>query len=332
MKNIRIHAPRRRFLGASLALLSFLGFASSAAAQNWPDRPVKLLVPFAAGGNIDITGRIVAAHLSEALGQQVVVENRVGGGGSIATEAVGRAPADGYTLLWGSTNVIAILPHITKVAYDPQKDLAPVFALGSSPQVLLVNSKIPAKTVAEFVAWVKAQPDKVAYGGGGGAGSASNLIMAQLLKRAELKMTFVGYRGTAPALTDVIAGHIPVTFVPILEAYAQRSNPNIRMLAVSSGKRSPRLPDVPSLAETYPGYDAVSWTGMFAPAGTPKAIVDKIAGEMERALKDPKFLGLIQGNGIDPMGYGPAKFAEFVKSEYVNWGGAVDIAGVKLQQ
>ena len=325
------HARRRRFLGATFALLAFLGLADAAGAQNWPERPVKLLVPFAAGGNIDVTGRIVAARLSETLGQQFVVENRVGGQGIIATEAVARAPADGYTLLWGSTNVIAIVPHILKAPYDPQKDLAPVSALGSSPQVLLVNANIPVKNVAEFVAWVKAQPAKMAYGGGGGAGSASNLIMSLFLKRAGLQMTSVGYRGTALALTDLIAGHIPTTFVPMSEAYAQRNNPNVRILAVSSGRRSPRIPDVPSIAETYPGYDAVSWTGMFAPARTPKAIVDKIAGEIDRALKDPKFLALIQNNGIEPMGYGPDKFAQFIKSEIPKWGEAVEIAGVKLK-
>lgn len=325
------HTRRRRFLGASLALLASLSLTGAASAQNWPERPVKLLVPFAAGGNIDVTGRIVAARLSETLGQQVVVENRVGGSGIIATEAVARAPADGYTLLWGSTNVIAIVPHITKAPYDPQKDLAPVSALGSSPQVLLVNAKIPAKTVAEFVAWVKAQPAKIAYGGGGGAGSASNLIMSLFLKRAGLQMTSVAYRGTAPALTDLIAGHIPTTFVPISEAYAQRNNPNVRILAVSSGTRSPRIPDVPSIAETYPGYDAVSWTGMFAPTGTPKAIIDKLAGEIDRALKDPKFLGLLENNGIEPLGYGPEKFAAMIKEEIPKWGEAVEIAGVKLK-
>jgi tripartite-type tricarboxylate transporter receptor subunit TctC len=328
---IEMHALRRRTLGATLTLLS-LTVATAAEAQNYPDRPVKLLVPFAAGGNIDVTGRLVAARLSETLGQQFVVENRVGGNGIVATEAVARSTADGYTLLWGSTNVIAIVPHTTKAPYDPQKDLAPISALGSSPQVLLVNSKVPAKTVAEFVAWVKAQPDKVAYGGGGGAGSASNLIMSLFLKRAGLQMTSVGYRGTAPALTDLIAGHIPTTFVPISEAYAQRSNPNVRMLAVSSGQRSPRLPDVPSVAETYPGYDAVSWTGMLAPAGTPKAIVDKIAGEIDRALKDPKFRGLIEENGIDPLGYGPERFAQMIATEIPKWGEAVEIAGVKLQR
>jgi hypothetical protein len=173
MKHHRTHSPRRRLLGACLALLSLLGLTGTANAQNWPDKPIKLLVPFAAGGNIDVTGRLMAARLSETLGQQVVVENRVGGGGIIAMEAVQRAAPDGYTLLWASTNVMAIVPATTKVKYDPVKDFAPISQLGSSPQVLLVNSKVPAKTVAEFVAYAKAQPQPLAYGGGGGPGSAS---------------------------------------------------------------------------------------------------------------------------------------------------------------
>jgi tripartite-type tricarboxylate transporter receptor subunit TctC len=334
----RISAPRRRFLGASLATLAipFLGLGGPAAAQDaakdWPDRPIKLLVPFAAGGNIDITGRLVAARLSETLGQQIVVENRVGGSGIVATEAVARSAPDGYTLLWASTNVIAIVPNTTKAPYDPIKDFAPISALGTSPQVLLVNGKLPVKTVPEFVAYVKAQKEQLPYGGGGGAGSASNLIMALFLERAGLKMTSVAYRGTAPALTDLIAGHIPTTFVPILEAYAQIGNPNVRMLAVSSGKRSARLPDVPSIGETYPGYNTVSWTGMLAPAGTPKAIVDRLASEIVRATKDPKFVDQLKENGIDPIAEGPEKFAEMIAAELPVWAEAVKIAGVKVQR
>ena len=331
MKTKASPALRRRFLGASLALATVCLFAGPVGAQSWPERPIKLLVPFAAGGNIDVTGRLMAARLSEVLGQQVVVENRVGGGGIIATEAVARSAPDGYTLLWGSTNVIAIVPATTKAPYDPVKDFAPVSALGTSPQVLLVNSKLPVKTVKEFVDYAKAQPQPLAYGGGGGPGSASNLIMSLFLARAELKMTGVSYRGTAPALTDLIAGHIPTTFVPISEAYAQRTNPNIRILAISSGKRSPRLPDVPSIGETYPGYSAVSWTGMLAPAGTPKAIVDRLANEMVRAAKDPKFAELLQEQGIDPIAEGPEKFAAMIASEIPIWAKAVEIAGVKLK-
>ena len=312
-------------------MLGALCLAGSASAQNWPDKPVKLLVPFAAGGNIDVTGRLMAARLSEVLGQQMVVENRVGGGGIIAMEAVQRAAPDGYTLLWASTNVMAIVPATNKVKYDPIKDFAPISELGSSPQVLLINAKVPAKTVAEFVAYAKAQPAPLAYGGGGGPGSASNLIMALFLARADFKMTSVSYRGTAPALTDVIGGQIPVTFVPISEAVAQATNPNIRILAVSSDKRNAALPDVPSIAETYPGYNAVSWTGMLAPAGTPKPIIDKIAGEMLKASKDPKFIEQLKSAGIDPLVEGPEKFAAFIAAEIPNWAKAVEVAGVKVQ-
>jgi len=331
MKTHRIPAPRRRFLGATLAVLSTLALTGPGLAQNWPDRTIKLLVPFAAGGNIDVTGRLVAARLSEALGQQMIVENRVGGGGIIAMEAVMRSAPDGYTLLWASTNVMAIVPATNKVKYDPIKDFEPISELGSSPQVLLVNAKVPAKTVAEFVAYAKAQPAPLAYGGGGGPGSASNLIMSLFLHRAGFKMTGVSYRGTAPALNDVIAGVIPVTFVPISEAVAQATNPNIRLLAVSSDKRSAALPDVPSIAETYPGYNAVSWTGMLAPAKTPKPIIDKIAGEMQRAAQDPKFVDQLRSAGIDPAVEGPEKFAAFIAAEIPNWAKAVEIAGVKVQ-
>jgi tripartite-type tricarboxylate transporter receptor subunit TctC len=331
MKNLTSQSSRRQLL-AALSVLPLLATALPAGAQSWPDKPIKLLVPFAAGGNIDVTGRMMAARLSETLGQQVVVENRVGGSGIIATEAVARSAPDGYTLLWASTNVIAIVPATTKTPYDPIKDFAPVSALGESPQVLLVNSKVPAKTVAELVAYAKAQSQPLAYGGGGGAGSASNLIMSLFLARAELKMTSVSYRGTAPALTDLIAGHIPVTFVPMSEAYAQRTNPNVRILAVSSAKRSPRLPDVPTIGETYAGFGAVSWTGMLAPAGTPKPVVDKLANEMVRAVKDPKFVALLQENGIDPIAEGPDKFAAMIAAEIPVWAKAVDIAGVKIQQ
>jgi tripartite-type tricarboxylate transporter receptor subunit TctC len=328
----RLHALRRRTFGACLVLAGLVGLAVPTGAQDWPQRPVKMLVPFAAGGNIDVTGRLVAARLSEKLGQQFIVENRVGGGGMIATEAVARAPADGYTLLWGGTNIIAILPHTTKVPYDPVKDFAPVLMLGSSPQVLMVSSKLPVRTVQDFVAYVKAQPQKLPYGGGGGPGSASNLMMSLLLKRAGLEMTAVSYRGTAPAMNDLIAGHIPVMFAPMAEAHAQAKNPSVQLLAVSSEKRSQRLPDLPAIAETYPGFNAVSWTGMLAPAGTSKAIVNKLAAEIQAALKDPQFAGLLLNHGIDLIGAGPEEFAAAIAAEIVAWGEAVKLAGVKTHR
>jgi tripartite-type tricarboxylate transporter receptor subunit TctC len=215
-------------------LLSAIGAAH---AQSWPQRPVKVVVPFAAGGNIDVMGRLAASRLSETLGQQFVVENRVGGNGIIAADTVAHAAPDGYTLLWAPTSVVAIFPAITKVAYDPVKDFVPISLFSISPQVLIVNPKIPATTVPEFVAYAKSQKEKLVYAGGGGPGSSSNLIMAIFLKRAGLDMMNVSYRGTAPALTDVIAGHIPTMFIPISEALPQARAGSIRMLAVSSATR-----------------------------------------------------------------------------------------------
>jgi tripartite-type tricarboxylate transporter receptor subunit TctC len=318
----------------SLFVLTAVVVAAGAAlAQSWPQRPVKVLVPFAAGGNIDVMGRLAASRLSEAFGQQFVVENRVGGNGIIATEAVARAGADGNTLLWASTSVIAIFPAITKVGYDPVKDLAPVSLFSVAPQVLIVNPKLPAQNVPEFIAYVKAQKDKLAYAGGGGPGSASNLLMSLFLKRAGLEMTNVSYRGTAPALTDLIAGHIPTMFVPISEALPQARAGLIRMLAVSSGTRSREAPEVPTIAEQgFPGFDMASWTGMMAPGGTPKEIIDGMAGEFARALKDPQFVAHMEKAGAEPAAdASPAAFATFIAKEIPLWGEAVKIAGVTLQ-
>jgi tripartite-type tricarboxylate transporter receptor subunit TctC len=317
----------------SLVALAMLA-AGSALAQVWPQRPAKVLVPFAAGGNIDVMGRLAASRLSDAFGQQFVVENRVGGNGIIATEAVARAPADGNTLLWASTSVIAILPAISKVGYDPVKDLAPISLFGVAPQVLIVNPKVPARTVPEFIAYAKSQKERLAYAGGGGPGSASNLLMSLFLKRAGLEMTNVSYRGTAPALTDLIAGHIPTMFVPISEALPQARAGLIRMLAVSSGTRSREAPQVPTIAEQgYPGFYAVSWTGLMAPAGTPTEIIDRMAAELARALKDPQFVEHMQKAGVEPAGdASPAEFSAFIAKEIPFWGEAVKTAGVTLQQ
>jgi len=319
--------------GLIVATIAALSTLSTAQAQSWPQRPVKVIVPFAAGGNIDVTGRLASQRLSETFGQQFVVENRVGANGLIGTEAVVRAPADGYTLLWASTNVIAIFPAIQKVAYDPQKDLAPVSLFSSAPQALVVNPKFPAQNVQEFVAHVKAHPKQISYGGGGGPGSASNLLMSIFMKRAGLDMNNVSYRGTAPALQDVIGGHIPTMFVPISEALPQARAGLVRMLAVSSGSRSREAPEVPTIAEQgFAGFHAVSWVGMMAPAGTPKEIIDRMAGEFGRALKDPKFLEAVHNSGADEASdTSPAEFASFIAKEIVLWGDAVKAAGVTLQ-
>jgi len=303
------------------------------AQQSWPQRPVKVLVPFAAGGNIDLMGRLASARLSEAFAQQFVVENRVGGNGVIATEAVTRARPDGHTLLWASTSVIAIFPAISKVNYDPVKDLSPISLFAVAPQVLIVNPQLPAHSISEFVTYVKSQKEKLAYGGGGGPGSASNLIMAILLKRAGLEMSNVSYRGTGPAMTDLIAGHIPAMFAPISEVLPQARAGLVRMLGVSSSTRSAEAPEVPAIADAgYPDFHAVSWTGMMAPAATPAEIINRMAAEFARALKDPPFVAHMRQAGVEPAKQtSPTEFAAFIKSEIALWGEAVRIAGVSLQ-
>jgi tripartite-type tricarboxylate transporter receptor subunit TctC len=299
---------------------------------DWPQRPVRVIVPFAAGGNIDVIARLTSQRMGEVFGQQFVIENRVGGNGTIAAESVARALPDGYTLFWGGPAVISIFPAITKASYDPVKDFKPISVIGVNPQVLVVNAKLPIADVAAFIAYVKTQPQGLPYAGGGGPGSLSNLLMALFLKRAGLEMTSVSYRGTAPAMTDLVAGHIPTMFVPLSEALPQAQAGNIRMLAVSSAARARQAPAVPTIAESgFPGFHGESWNGVLAPAATPDPIVNRIAAEFARAAKEPKFVERLDQEGVDPLGSSPAETAKFIAADMALWADAVKIAGVSLQ-
>lgn len=316
-----------RMLLASLAIFAISGLSHPAQSQDWPQRPVKIVVPFAPGGNADGMARMVAQRFNDVFNQQFVVENRTGAGGAIAVEGVARSPADGLTLLWGVQPQIVILPAMTKVPYDPVKDLAPISVLGTNPFVLVVNGKLPVKTVPEFVTYVRAQPGKPSYGSSG-LGSVAQLAMALFLKRANLEMTAVHYRGNAPALADVIAGHVPAMFSSLADALPHAASGAVRLLAVSGAKRASQIPDVPSIAETgYPGYNVVTWNGLMAPAGTPKPIVDKIAAEMARAVKDAKFAERLIAYGVDPLGNSPAEFTQLIAAEIPLWIEAVNLAG-----
>ncbi len=320
-----------RMLATGFLAIAALALTHHAQAQDWPQRPVRILVPYAAGGNSDSMARLTGQRLSETLGQTFVVENRVGGNGAIAGDAVARAAPDGYTLLWGVQPALTIAPAMAKVPYDVQKDFAPISVVGTNPFVLVVNKDVPAKSVAEFVAWVKSQQGKLSYAEGS-AGSLTHLSMALFIKRAGIEMTNVSYRGNAPALTDVIAGHLPTMFSNLSDALPHAQSGAIRILAVSSETRVPQLPDVPTVAELgYPGYKAVTWNGLMAPAATPKPIVDKIAGELAKAAKDPAFVDKLAKLGADPSNLTPAQFAELVAADLKQWAEAVAIAGVKPQ-
>jgi len=314
---------------ASLVLAAALGLGGLACAEDWPQRPVRIIGPYAAGGNADVLARLTARWLSDAFGRQFVVENRVGGNGTIAAEAVARAPADGYTLLWAVVPPIAIQPALAKVPYDPVKDFAPISVIGTNPFVLVVNKNVPATSVGEFVAWVRGAPARLSYAEGA-AGSLTHLAMALFLKRAGIEMTNVSYRGNAPALTDVVAGHLPTMFSNLSDALPHLASGEIRALAVSSDRRAPQLPNVPTVAESgYPGYRAITWNGLMAPAGTPKPIIEKIAAEMARATKDANFVWRLASLGADPLGNSPQEFAALIAADLKTWAEAA--AGVKLQ-
>jgi tripartite-type tricarboxylate transporter receptor subunit TctC len=314
---------------ALLAVMVALGPGPAAGAEAWPQRPVRIVVPFPPGGNTDGIARIIAQRLGDALGQPFVVENRAGASGAIAAEAVARAPADGYMLFMGSPSQIAILPAMTKVAYDPVKDFVPISNIGTNPFVLVVNANLPAKTVAEFVAYVAAQPNPLAYAATA-LGSPSHLSMALFLKRAGLTMTPVLYKGAAPALNDVIAGHVPTYFANFSEALPHADGTALRLLAVTGSQRAPQLPDVPTLSESgFPGFKTLTWNGLLAPAGTPREIVERIAQEVAAATRDAKFVDRLAGYGVDPLGNSPEEFAAMIATDLALWAEAVKIAGVQ---
>jgi tripartite-type tricarboxylate transporter receptor subunit TctC len=244
-------------------------------------------------------------------------------------EAAVRSPADGYTLLWGVQPQIVILPAINTVPYDAVKDLAPVSVLGTNPFVLVVNGKLPVKSTADFVSYAREQGKPISYGTSG-VGSIAHLAMALFAKRANLSMTAVHYRGNAPALSDVIAGHVPAMFATLADALPHAADTNVRLLAVTGDKRAPQLPQVPTIAESgYPGYNVITWNGVMAPAGTPKPIIDKMARELAAAVKDAKFAEKVTAFGVDPLGNTPAEFAGLIAREIPQWKEAVALAGVK---
>jgi len=292
--------------------------------------PIRIVYPYAAGSSGDAAARLLAQGLTEVFGQAVVVENRIGANGTLAAQSVARAPADGYTLFWATTPQIAISPAMTTVPYDPVKDFTPISAVLTATWVLIVNSQMTAKTLAEFVDYARAHPNLV-YAQGG-VGSVGHLAMAMFLKRAGLEMPGVSYQGNAPALNDVIAGHVPTMFSVLGDAVPHIASGGIRPLAVSSDRRSPHIPEVPTIAESgYPGFRATSWNGLMAPAGTPEAIVYRIATEVARVAKEQKFVERLMSFGVEPVGSGPEELATMVAADIALWPAALRTAGVKGQ-
>ncbi|HEY4142944.1 MAG TPA: tripartite tricarboxylate transporter substrate binding protein [Pseudolabrys sp.] len=317
------------FLGAVVGALVTMSPISALAA--WPERPVTIIVPFAAGGNTDGFGRMAAQRLGEAFGQTFIVENKPGAGGAIAADLVAKAAPDGYTLFLAALPVMAVVPAIQKVRYDVLKDFAPISNIGTNPFALVVNKDLPIHSLKEFVEYVRAHKGEMSYGSAG-VGSLNHLSMALFLKQAGLEMVHVPYKGNAPALADVVGGHVQAMFSNLSDALPQTKAGNVRMLVVSSEQRSVMAKEVPTVAESgYPKYKVLTWNGLMAPAGTPKEIVEKISGEIAKAVKEPKFREQLINYGADPLGDTPAEYRAMLEKDIPIWAEAVDIAGAKQQ-
>jgi tripartite-type tricarboxylate transporter receptor subunit TctC len=316
-----------RLIGATAAT----SIAAPALSQQWPQKPIKMIVPFPPGGLTDGIARLLGRQLSEGLGQPIVMENMGGAAGAIAASTVARAPADGYTLFLGSLTQIAVVPALEGVSYDPVKDFTPISNIASAPFVLMVNPSVPAETLKEFVDYVRRQPGRIPYASSG-IGSIAHLSMALFLKCAGIAMIHVPYKGGAQAITDLVGGHVAAYFGTRTDAVQQFRAGAIRLLAVSDERRSAQFPDVPTVGESgYPGFRTTTWNGLMAPARTPELIIDKLAGEAQRAVKGQAFSQSLANIGVDPIGDSPVEFAATIAADVPLWAEAVRVAGIKPQ-
>jgi len=316
-----------------LAAMLVLALAPvSARADDYPSHPIRLIVPYAPAGGADAVARIVAKRVSETIGQPIAVENRGGAGSIIGTEMVKKADPDGYTLLLGQSGPISINPAVYKeLPYDPEKDFAPITMTTAYPYILVVNAKLPVKSLQDFVAMVKAKPGEFNYGTTG-IGAANHLVTELFSSRAGLKMVHVPYRGTALAVTDLLAGQVTMVFADPVSALPHIAAGTLRALAVTSKARSAVAPDVPTIAESgYPGFDAIAWHGILAPAGTPPPIIAKLHDQIVAALDDPPTKALLQAQAMATVGDTPQEFAAFIHGDIAVWKAVAAQAHVSLQ-
>jgi tripartite-type tricarboxylate transporter receptor subunit TctC len=323
-----MNLPRRRFLHLAASAAALPAVSRIARAQAYPSRPVRLLVGFSAGGNADTIARPMGQWLSERLGQPFVIENRPGAGTNIATEAVVRAPADGYTLLMvGPTQAINATLY-DKLNFNFIRDIAPVAGIISTANALIVNPSVPAKTVPDFIAYAKANPRKVNMASGG-TGAPSHIAGELFKMMTGIDMLHVPYRGAAPVLTDLMGGQVQVYFGPITASIEHIKAGRLRALAVTTATRSDALPDIPTMGEFLPDYEASTWYGVGAPKATPAEIVDKLNREFNAGLADPKIKARLADLGGVPMPMTPPDFGKFLVDETEKWAKVVKFAGLK---
>ncbi len=306
--------------------------APSAMAQQYPSKPIVLVVPFAPGGTSELISRLVAQKLTERLGQQVVVENRPGAAGNIAMEQVARAAPDGYTLILGHIGTLAVNPAMfPKLPYDAIKDFAPVSLIAAVPNIVTVNPAVPAKTLKEFLDLARAKPGSINYGSAGN-GSAGHLAMEYLKRIAKTDMVHVPYKGTGPMLTDLLAGQTQATFTGSSPLIPHIKSGKLRALAVGSAMRIPSLPEVPTVAESgFAGFETAQWYGIIAPAKTPPAIIQKLSVEIAQVMKQPDVIARLSGDGTVMIGSTPNEFAAYISKEMKRWGEVVHDANIKAE-
>ena len=320
---------RSRKVAALFAVL-FCAIQAPATAA-YPDKPIRLIVPFPAGGATDFMARSMAQKLGERLGQAIIVDNRGGAGGAVGAEAAATAPADGYTLLFSTMGVLAINPSLyPKLRYDPQKDFAPVSLTHATANMMVVHPSVPAKSVQELIAYAKANPGKLTFGSSGN-GTSSHLSGELFKSMAGIDMSHIPYKGTGPALTDLLTGRVSM-MIDTVSVHIENVNAGkVRALGVTNAKRTPSLPNVPTIAESgLPGYEVSIWLGVLAPAGTPADIVGRLNAEIGKVMSDPEMKAQLARSGIEPLHSTPAEFAAAIRNDTAKWSKVVKASGATV--
>ena len=314
----------------STVILSAL--AVSAVADDYPNKAIRLIMPYPIGGSIDIAGRMVAQRLADNLGQAVVVDNRTGAGGIVGTETGARAAPDGYTVLMGGTGTLALSPSLQKnLPYDPNKDFTPVTLLVTIPYVVVVQPSFKAANIRELIALAKAKPKEINYGSGG-SGSAPHLAAELFKTMADVRITHVPYKGSTPAITDTMSGQVQLTFTGIPSVMTQMKAGRLRPIGVTSLKRTAALPEVPTIAESgVPGYEVNPWFGVLLPARTPQPLVSRLNAEILKVLQLPATRERFAAEGFEAVGNTPAQFAAYIKADQIKWGKVIKDAGIKAE-
>ena len=319
-----------RFPIRTVTAAAILGFAAAATGQNYPVKPVRVVVGTAPGGGTDTQARLICKRFQERMGQQFIVDNRGGASGVIGTEIVVKAPPDGYTLLFGSAQLATNAILYKKITFDPVKDLAPVGQISFAPQFLIVHPSVPARSVTEFVALAKRQPGKL-NAGSSGTGTANHLAVEMLKQITGISVTHIPYKGGAPAIMALVGGEVDFTFTGAMTAMPHVRSGKVRALAITSATKSSAAPELPTINSIYPGFESANWYGVFAPAGTPAAIVAKLNTELVNAIKAPEIRDYIMGEGAEPVGGTPQELGAYLRRDIERYGKVIRVGNVRVE-